>query len=1062
MRNFIQILWFAFATLPYLVSAQDEEEASYFTRYTMEHGLADNWVHVAMRDSHGFLWFGTEGGLSRFDGQTFLNFYARKDAPDALSNNSIVDMCEDPDGTFWLAVLDGGLDHFDPATGKFESWKTDPNSPEIKGQLLSLTSICQDGDLLWLGSYHHGLGCFDKKKRQFTGWYSFREDGLKANSFQYNTVKHVISDRKHPGFLWVTAAGRGLARFDIRNKTFDIIQIEDYAKIAGVAAMKLLEDEQGKVWIATWSAGVASFDPATRQLTTFPYNRPLWKKRASNRNIALAILEKNADELWIATEDNGFGVFEKNSGKYHFFRNALSGESPELDRNCQGLYLDPEQRLWVLGVQGGVRSYNFQNQSFRYISLASGDAKTERVEVTDFAYNPLRKVVFVATENSGCYEWSDVGSRLTQRAKPIPGGLFPNFRTVTCDTKGNVWAGALKTLGGEASLYLLRPGQAFFEPVILPFPKPRALEETVNDISEDSKGNIWVATNYDGLYKISLGIRAVKRFAEDEGFAKGLPAFEKWWAFLDVKEDRRGHLWLALKSSGVLDFDPQTSSFVKYDDQNVLASNHARSLEIGLDGSIWVGTKNQGLQVLMPGWQIKSSVGTLDKKQGLPGDYVSCIEKDETGNLWMATNKGLAVYDPTGNQFKVFAKAEGLKDTYLTGKGLAIFPGLGVLVGQPNGFCLLRQTSAQANNIAPVKVALTDFKVFDQSNYFEKNIRNAKVVELKPSENVFSFEFAAPTSLNADLTAYQFMLEGFDEKWYTAEGRKSITYTDLQPGNYTFRVRVGESTSPETTLKICILPHWWQAWWFWTAVLLAGVLAVWAFIRYRTSQVRHEEQLKTEFYKKLSETEMTALRSQMNPHFIFNCLNSINHFVVRNDSEQAANYISKFSRLIRLVLDNSGSQKVPLEKELEALQLYMDLEAMRFGGKFRYELWVDDEVDAQFTQIPPMLLQPYVENAIWHGLMHKPEGGSVIVDVRLSNENLLHVEITDDGVGRARAAELESKTSLQHIPQGTFITAERLRMLDPDNPNGGKVTIQDLVDTEGQPCGTKVVLEIPV
>ena len=1048
-----------------------KNEAPYFTRYTMEQGLADNWVHVAMRDSHGFLWFGTEGGLSRFDGQGFLNFYEKKDASDALSNNSIMDMCEDPDGTFWIAVLDGGLNHFDPATGKFESWPYDPLHPEWKGEPLSLISICQDGDLLWLGSYHHGLGCFDKKERKFTGWYSFREDGLKANSFQYNTAKHVIADRRHPGFLWVAAAGRGLAHFNKSTQRFEVFPIEDYNHKPRVAAMRIIEDEEGKVWIASWSAGVVCFDPATRQLKTFPYNIPLWKKGVDNRNVSLAILEKNADELWVATEDNGFGIFEKNSGKYHFIKNAQSGESPELDRNCQGLYLDPEQRLWVLGWQGGVRSYNFQNQSFRYISLASGDAKTERAEVTDFAYAPLRKLVFVATENSGCYEWSDVGSRLTQRAKPIPGGLFPNFRTVTSDTKGNVWAGALKTLGGEASLYLLRPGQAFFEPVILHLPKPGVLEETINDIFEDSKGNIWVATSYDGLYKISpmtngKGIREVKHFVEGEGFTIGSPAFERWWAFMGIKEDGRGHLWLALKSSGLLDFDPQTGNFVKYDDQNALVSNHTRSLEIGLDNSIWVGARNNGLQVLNPDQQPKSLVQVLGKAQGLPGDYVSCIEKDETGNLWMATNMGLAMYDLSGKQFRVFAKAEGLKDAYLTDKGLAAFPGLGVLVGQPNGFCLLAHTSTQVKSTAPTKVALTDFKVYFQSKYFEKNIRNALEIELKPSENVFSFEFTTPTSLNSDLTSYQYTLEGFDDEWYNAEGRKSMTYTELRPGRYTFRVKAqlagSKVDSPETFIQICILPHWWQSWWFLSAALLAVVLSIRGVIHWRTLQVRHEEQLKTEFYKKLSETEMTALRSQMNPHFIFNCLNSINHFVVRNDSQQAANYISKFSKLIRLVLDNSGSQKVPLEKELEALRLYMDLEAMRFGGKFRYELWVDDEVDTQFTQVPPMLLQPYVENAIWHGLMHKPEGGSVVVDVRQPSENLLHIEITDDGVGRERAAELESKTALQHKPKGINITSERLRMLDPENPNSGKVTIHDLMDAEGLPCGTKVVLEIPV
>ncbi len=1070
MRIYGKISWLAFVCLAGMAGAQPagsawDTKAPSFTRYTMAQGLADNWVHAAMRDSKGFLWFGTEGGLSRFDGQHFLNFYEQKGTAKTLSNNTVRDLCEDPDGAFWLAVLDGGLNRFDPASGEFEAWKTDPSHPALKDQLLSLTSVCQDGDLLWLGSYHHGLGCFDKKKRQFTGWYSFAEDSLKtANSFQYNSVNHIIQDRRQARYLWIAATSRGLARFDKKNLTFEFIPFEGHFVQKGTSAMRLLQDEAGKIWVGSWSSGVISFDPATRQLKTFPYNIPLWEKGDPNRNVVLSVLAKNRDELWVATEDNGFGYFEKNTGKYHFFSNPLSGESPETDRNCQGLYLDPEQRLWVLGVRGGVRVFDFQHQSFRYVSLASGDGKTEREEVTAFAYDARRKVVFAATENSGCYEWSDEAGTLRQRAKSLPGGLYPSFRTLLCDAGGNIWAGAAKTLGGEASLYLLRPGQDFFQPAVLPLSSPRTVDETVNDIFEDSKGSVWIATSYDGVYKVSPGVTAAVNFSNEKGFPPGLPDFKKWWAFLDVKEDGRGHLWFALKSGGVLDFDPVTHLFTVYDNTSVLQSANARSLETGADGSIWVGTGN-GLEVFIPGKPSKSASRVLGKLEGLPGSHISAIQKGAAGKLWMATGKGLAVLDPATGQFNVFAKTEGLKDAYLKDKGLAVIPGMGVLVGQPNGFCLLGETNGHPENRPPVKVVLTDFRVFDRSKYFEKNIRNASAVTLEPDENVFAFDFAAPASLDPDLTAYQFRLDGFDEKWYLTEGQKSVTYTGLQPGEYTFRVKAnhtGQVAAEETNLTIRILPHWWQTRWFWALVAFAFLLAGWAILRYRTAQVRHEEQLKTEFYKQLSEKELTALRSQMNPHFIFNCLNSINNFVIRNDSEQAASYITKFSRLIRLVLDNSRSQKVPLEKDLEALQLYMELEAMRFGGKFRYEMWVDDEVDEQFVQIPPLLIQPYVENAIWHGLMHKTEGGSVIVDVRQPTESLLRIEITDDGVGRERAAGLESKSSLQHKSHGTLITAERLRMLNPDKPEEGKVTLHDLVDAEGQPCGTKVVLEIPV
>lgn len=1063
MSASFKIYWLVLVVLPILAKAQ--QEAPSLTRYTMEQGLADNWVHTALRDSKGFLWLGTEGGLSRFDGQRFSNFFEEKNNPNSLSNNTVRGICEDPDGSLWLAVLDGGVNHLNPASGKFESWKTDPNNPDFKGEL---TSIVQDGDLLWLGSYHHGLGCFDKKKRQYVGWYSYPTDELSKQSLQFNTVNHLIADRQNPRYLWLAAANRGIARFDKQTHQFEIWAIMGQSGKPGVAAMYILQDKSGQIWAGTWSGGIAHFDPVAKQAKTYPYDLDSYRQPNNfNRNVVLSVLEKGDGELWVATEDNGFGVFSKATGHYQFFREIFSSESPEVDRVCQGLYLDPQQRLWVLGRQGGVRVFAPQRQTMRYISLAAGGSSIERAEVTDFAYSPSRRTVFVATENSGCFEWSDENGSLVQRALPLPDGSFPNFKALLCDSRGNIWAGTAKTLGGGASLYVLRPGKTNFEVAVLKLQPVRRMEETVNDLLEDSKGNIWAATSYDGIYRIGPGANDVDYFREQENFAEGAPDFNKWWVLLNMAEAPNGHIWFALKSGGVIDFDPAARNFRVFNFENLLTSNDILSIEASGDGRIWVGTKNNGLQVFMPTSASKKAILFLSNEDGPVSQYLSAIRRDlATGQLWLTTYNGLIALAPTNGAVKVYGMGAGLRNAYLNGKGLAVVGGLGVLIGQPNGFCLLRNEATKSQTSPDtLRVVLSDFKVFNQSKYFEKNIRNASEVVLKPSENVFEFEFSAPTAPSADLVSYQFMLDGFDEKWYAADGRKSITYTQLPPGKYTLRVKAlqtGNDFSPETTLAICILPHWWQTWWFVAALLFLLGLAVWAIIRYRTAQIRHEEQLKTAFYKELSEKEMIALRSQMNPHFIYNCLNSINNFIVRNNSQQAANYVTKFSRLIRLVLDNSQQQKIPLEKELEALRLYMDLEAMRFDGKFRYEVWVDDAVDEQYLQIPPLLVQPYVENAIWHGLMHKPEGGSVVVDVRLPAEDLLLIEITDDGVGRVRAAELESKTALEHKSQGTLITAERLHNLNPKKPDQGKVSIHDLVDEQGQPCGTRVVLEIPV
>lgn len=230
----------------------------------------------------------------------------------------------------------------------------------------------------------------------------------------------------------------------------------------------------------------------------------------------------------------------------------------------------------------------------------------------------------------------------------------------------------------------------------------------------------------------------------------------------------------------------------------------------------------------------------------------------------------------------------------------------------------------------------------------------------------------------------------------------------------------------------------------------------------RLLEAQHIRQLELGFEQKLAETEMTALRAQMNPHFIFNCLNSIKLYATENDAAKASVYLTKFSRLIRLVLENSRSERVTLQNELDALQLYLAMEAMRFKDKLRFDIIVDEKLDTEFVKIPPLLLQPYVENAIWHGLMHKLEGGKVVVRVEQPQDNRLRVTIADDGIGRAEAAALKSKSATPKKSFGMNVTSERIALINQLYKTCTHVQISDLVDSEGHPAGTEVVLEIPI
>ncbi|MBL0135104.1 MAG: histidine kinase [Chitinophagaceae bacterium] len=233
-------------------------------------------------------------------------------------------------------------------------------------------------------------------------------------------------------------------------------------------------------------------------------------------------------------------------------------------------------------------------------------------------------------------------------------------------------------------------------------------------------------------------------------------------------------------------------------------------------------------------------------------------------------------------------------------------------------------------------------------------------------------------------------------------------------------------------------------------------------IQNKLIEVQKVKQLEAEFEMKIAETEMVALRAQMNPHFIFNCLNSIKLYTLENDSSTASAYLTKFSQLIRLVLENSRTGKVTLKKELETLELYVELESMRFKEKVKFDLFVDPEIDQQYVELPPLLLQPYVENAIWHGLMHKPGGGTISIHITQPNEFLLHVEISDNGIGREKAMEHKSKSATVQKSFGLKMTSERLEVLNQIYKTKTEVDIVDLKDSDGNSSGTKIILDIPL
>ena len=310
------------------------------------------------------------------------------------------------------------------------------------------------------------------------------------------------------------------------------------------------------------------------------------------------------------------------------------------------------------------------------------------------------------------------------------------------------------------------------------------------------------------------------------------------------------------------------------------------------------------------------------------------------------------------------------------------------------------------------------------------------------------------------------MLSGFENEWSPPTPDRIARYSNLPPGNYTFKVKSCNNEGlwneePKTFSFVINTPIWKRSW-FWFLLSALAVFILTTGVVFRIRQIRRKEKTETESRVAMAKNELKALRAQMNPHFVFNSLNSIQHFILTNKSADAGKYLNKFARLMRVILNNSEKSLITIREELEYLQLYLELEEMRFEGKFTWKLDISEDIDIDYFEIPAMLLQPYVENAILHGLMPKNGGGKLDIVMRLE-KNTIICSVIDNGIGRERAKEMRQLSKRKdHQSLGMKITHDRLELINRLNNSQLSLTITDLYNTDESPAGTRVDIFIPV
>lgn len=464
-----------------------------------------------------------------------------------------------------------------------------------------------------------------------------------------------------------------------------------------------------------------------------------------------------------------------------------------------------------------------------------------------------------------------------------------------------------------------------------------------------------------------------------------------------------------------------------------------------------LATKGSGLIIKL---YDSNSIFQLTQSNGLSSNSITSLLL--TGNeLWVATNNGLNLInvnnlDREKPGIVIFKKESGLISNEINQiKGDNNY----VYIATNDGFTIFDRKKYQPLRIPP-PVFIQGVRIMRRDTLIAENY------SLKYNQNFITISFSGITFRDPSDMVYNYRLIGMSEKW-TSTKNLEVEYAFLPPGKYRFEVLATNSEGLESTrpavVSFIIYPPFWKTWWFISIIVVILIVIVIAFINYRMQQVKRENLMQND----VNRYRQQALIRQMDPHFVFNILNSIQSFIIKNDNLTSTKYLSKFSKLMRLVLNNSQKQEISLKEEIDTLNLYMELESLRFSQKFEFSIICDQSIDVNSCRIPAFIVQPFIENAIWHGFMKLNKAGKIRVNF-YKNDDRMICTVEDNGIGRVRSMELKTETEKERSSLGILIVETRMKLLSDQYGMKMGMSFLDLYDNNHKASGTKVTIILPL
>jgi signal transduction histidine kinase/ligand-binding sensor domain-containing protein len=1019
LKGIISCRRFLFVSLLCLVVISVSNAQGKYTKFNhldVSDGLSSNRIRCIYKDSKDYLWMGTDVGLDRFDSYQVKKYRQNNKFQGSISSNILTCIYEDHEKNLWFGTYDG-LNLYSPSGDNFKVFK---NNSLDNSSLNSncITGIVEDKKgILWVVTDGSCLNKWDPANHSFT-------------RYQFDSKRHGLSVRPSrmaavdsKGYIWVGPIAQGLIRFDPESSQFTRYN-DQSPDFQSNSYKSLYIDGLDKIWVATDGIGFFSFDPATLKFEHFGTRGD---GKGTNLNFILDIIPENERFLLLAVDQGGINRFDKITRKFEYIMHESSNEDGLNNNGIWCFHRDREGILWVGTSGGGINYYNPKKERFK-LFRHTGNQNSISYNFTGSLFEDHDGLIWIGTDGGGLnvYDPKTGHFEVFKNDPYNPYSISGNvIRGIAEDKDHDLWIG---TWDAGLNRYDRKTGR-FIRYMHDEKKLSTISDKTIWNLFIDHNNTLWISIYNIGidLFDIKKG-EVVSRYRPDPDNPRSVSGHNSWFFF----EDNEKKMWVCTQN-GLDLFENSTNSFkvFKFPDNDIGSFYRDKS------GYLWVGTNTKGLFLCSTDGTI---LKTYDVSNILPNNRVHAITQDNKGDIWISSNNGISRINPDIQSIRNYSKEDGLQgdqfyqQSFLqTRKGELYFGGYSGL----NSFF---PDSLKDNDFIP-PVYITDFQIFNKpviyavpGAQFPTHISEAAEIRLNWNQSVFSFSFAAINYIHPKKNQYAYIMEGFEKDWnYTDASRRYVTYTNLDPGEYTFRVKASNNdgvwNEKGTSLKIIVLPPWWKTLWFRVIGLSLIILTVFAVFRSRVSQLKKQQMfLEESVAKKTAElNELNASKDKffsIIAHDLKNPFNTIIGFsemmkesVKLNDTATFYEYAVMINtsavqtfKLLENLLEWANSQRgklvflpMPVSlKELVKDELLM-AEEMAIGKNIDLRC----EVDESLTILADKnMTRTILRNLITNAVKFTHRNGKVEIVARKSH-NHAEISVSDNGIGMTQATMLK-------------------------------------------------------